>query len=123
MYIIRNSRDEQEAQFEILDDVLQYFRDKSDGIELDEEFDDYLNDCYPRANICDYEFDPAYALYNLDRTAYDNLYAEYVDSEIDTSIDDLEYDVSRLDSGESAEYRLTGDTVTYTEEEEVELEL
>ena len=123
MYIVRNGRDEQEAEFEELDDVLQYFRDKCDGICLDEEFDDYLNDSYPQANICGYEYDPAYALHNLDVATYDALYAEYVDSEIDSSIDDLEHEVNRLDSGEYAEYRLTGDTVTYIEDEEVEFEL
>ena len=46
----------------------------SDALEM---FNEYLNDCNPTIEVCGIEFDPAYALKELDPIAYNVEFSDY----------------------------------------------
>lgn len=125
MYIVKNNNGDQIGEFEELKDALDLIRDNVyDNVpDLTEEFDNFLNDNYSEVEIYGYLYAPALALHRVDPAAYNESYNEYVDGEIEARLEDLKYEANRLNIGEFAEYSLTGYTITYTEEEEVELEL
>lgn len=56
---------------------------KSDVEEIDteKEFDNYLNSTYPDLEIAGHSFDAAFALRELDPTAYDVDFADWLDGE------------------------------------------
>lgn len=123
MYVIKDSKGNKIGEYEELDDVLTFIKNKSYEYDLTEEFDSYINNTYPTVEICGYLFDPSYVLRQVHNTAYIDSYRVYVDRKVKSMIDDLKNEVAQLENGKHGEFWMTGDTVTYIKDEEVELEL
>ena len=54
---------------------------KLQDYEIEERFKDYLNECYPPVKFGDMEYEPAYALQELDPIAYRVWLSDYEASE------------------------------------------
>ena len=62
-----------------------FFYVDEDGIpaferELEEQYNEMLDDCYPVIDICGMKYCPSTALYRTDKIAYDAGLSEYIDS-------------------------------------------
>ena len=63
--------------------TLQTFTER----ELEDLFDDFLDDCHETVKICGYEYSPSEALYSVDPTAYRQEFLFFVDTDY-VEIDD-----------------------------------
>lgn len=67
------------------------YYDRTDGTEvngheMEDRYQDALNECYPGLTIAGYEYDTARALKEVDPIAYRCGFADYIDSEIGETI-------------------------------------
>jgi hypothetical protein len=60
------------------------------GYELRERYEDMLNDCYPPVSICGYEYDAGRALKEIDPIAFDCGFSDYISSELDENLEEVE---------------------------------
>ena len=49
--------------------------------ELEQMYNEFLDDCYPTVNVCGYDFNPSRALKELDPTAYRCGFLDWCDQE------------------------------------------
>ena len=69
--------------------------------DIDEsEYDDFLNECYGEVNICGYEYQAAYALKEVDPTAYRCGCADWYSDRYEEMKDDLIEEVNGIEPGE-----------------------
>ena len=54
---------------------------KYNEYELEQMYDEFLDECYPTVNVCGYDFDPSRALKELDPTAYRCGFLDWCDQE------------------------------------------
>lgn len=59
--------------------------------DLEKKFEEYLSDVYGDVDICGLTYDSAYALKNLDETAYDVRYSDWLSEEYIENDFDSEY--------------------------------
>ena len=82
--------------------------------ELEEEYDEMLDECYGDINIFGIEYSTSVALYRVDKVAYDCGMNDYQDGRAE----DMKYEIERMDDGEEETYY--DYTITAVEEEEEE---
>lgn len=75
-----------------------------DDKELHEHFDDYLNAVEGVVEIAGYKFDTAEALKQLDETAYDQDFSNWLDGEIKSGFYTDEIDGEYFDASEYQDY-------------------
>lgn len=71
-----------------------------DHSNMEEEYDNMLDECYPEIDICGYSYSASVALYRVDPTAYSCGKSDYEDSRAE----DIAYDIDRMDDGEEEDY-------------------
>ena len=74
-------------EFESVAECAEYIVEN--GID-EAEYDEMLDECYEMVNICGYEYYPSYALYRLDRIAYDCGLSDYRSSQKEDIKDELD---------------------------------
>lgn len=82
----------------------------------EEPFDEMLDECYEPVKILGYDYSPSLALYRVDEIAYRCAMNDYYDS----LSQDIEYDIDRMDDGETETFY--GFEVEAVEDEEAEEE-
>lgn len=60
-------------------------------------YDEMLDECYGEIEICGYSYDASIALYRVDPIAYRCGFSDYTDS----LISDIEYELERMDDGDT----------------------
>ncbi len=68
--------------------------------ELEEQYSNMLDDCYPEVEICGYTYEPSRALKDIDPIAYDCGFADYISSQIGDYLEEVDceyYTVEQCD--------------------------
>ena len=84
-------------EFESVAECAEYIVEN--GID-EAEYDEMLDECYEMVNICGYEYYPSYALYRLDRIAYDCGLSDYRNS----LLRDIEDEIERMENEEEMNF-------------------
>ena len=72
-----------------------------DNYDLRERFEDMLNDCYPPVSICGYEYEAGRTLKEIDPIAFDCGFADWISSELDENLEEVEGEFFAKDDCES----------------------
>ena len=83
--------------------VVDYCFTEDDNDIDDSEYDDLLTETYGEVSICGYKYDSAYALKEVDPTAYRTGYLDWFNDRFDEIKDELFDEIDALDDGDEVE--------------------
>lgn len=92
MYTTLYSMKKEDSQ-KIIDKCSEYHE-----YELQESYEEMLNECYDVINICGYEYEPAKALRDIDPVAYREGFMEYLNHDEWTEFDGKYYRTDDLEN-------------------------
>jgi len=84
----------------------------------DDVFDDFLNECYSRVDVCGYDYDPAYALKCINEDAYYDSKREYEENEASENHDNVREELDDNEDDRGGVWFYGNIRAFYIEEEE-----
>lgn len=83
-----------------------------------DEFDEYLNECYGRIDICGFSYSAATALYEVNQDDYYEAFDDYKRQRLEYDTDECVREVRDMEPGD--ELDINGHTITCADEEDEE---